>query len=89
AAAKTGSAQDGRGYNYAWLAGVAWARAQTEDFQEQLFRHPALWRKVPKIAFAVVVENTSGHGGDIAAPIAADLLEAFFEKPKKEELEAR
>ncbi len=36
----------------------------------------------PKIAFAVVVEN-GGHGGEVAAPIAKRVLDAFFGKKSK------
>jgi penicillin-binding protein 2 len=36
----------------------------------------------PEIAFAVFVEH-GGHGGDVAAPIARDVLETYFKNRKK------
>lgn len=35
----------------------------------------------PKIAFAVVIE-TAGHGGSVAAPVAQQFLNVFFNRPK-------
>jgi cell division protein FtsI/penicillin-binding protein 2 len=34
----------------------------------------------PRIAFAVVVEHTEFHGGEIAGPILARILDAYFEQ---------
>ena len=34
----------------------------------------------PQVAFAVVVERTKLHGGDVAGPIAAKILDAYFGK---------
>ena len=36
----------------------------------------------PEIAFAVFLEH-GGHGGDVAAPIARDVLETYFKKRQK------
>ena len=35
--------------------------------------------EAPRFAFAVLVENTDGTGGDVAAPIAASVLRALTE----------
>jgi len=37
--------------------------------------------EAPEIAFAIVVEN-AGHGGSVAAPLAGQLLRAFFHVPE-------
>jgi len=34
----------------------------------------------PEIAFAITVENTKGHGGEVCGPIAAQVLAAYFSK---------
>ncbi|RME77244.1 MAG: hypothetical protein D6785_12765, partial [Planctomycetota bacterium] len=66
-AVKTGSAQDGRGWNFAWIAGVSWGKKGSPAYP-----------RIPSIAFVVMIEHTSGHGGHTAGPIAAKLLEAFY-----------
>jgi penicillin-binding protein 2 len=44
--------------------------------------------KAPEIAVAVVIENI-GHGGEFAAPVAREILEAYFNrKGEAEELVA-
>jgi len=39
----------------------------------------------PRIAFAVVAERTELHGGDIAGPVTAKILDAYFGKNEKKE----
>jgi penicillin-binding protein 2 len=34
----------------------------------------------PRVAFAVVIERTELHGGDVAGPVLARILEAYFEE---------
>jgi penicillin-binding protein 2 len=41
----------------------------------------------PRIAFAVLVEH-GGHGGDVAAPLAVDMVQAYFENAPAAEREA-
>jgi penicillin-binding protein 2 len=38
----------------------------------------------PRIAFVVVAERTKLHGGDVAGPVAAEILDAYFNKDKDE-----
>ena len=68
-ALKTGTAElerEDKVVNLGWLAGYAPAVAPTS-------RHPVAAR----IAFAVVVEETSAHGGDACAPVVHEILEHF------------
>jgi penicillin-binding protein 2 len=37
----------------------------------------------PRIAFAVVAERTKLHGGDVAGPVLAKILDAYFDENKK------
>ena len=36
----------------------------------------------PEVAFAVLAERVSGHGGEVAGPVAVKILEAYFDRHK-------
>jgi penicillin-binding protein 2 len=68
-AGKTGSAEDdANGTAHAWWVCYA--------------PYDPTGRVKPKIAIAVIVEN-SGHGSENAAPVARKVLDAMFPAPKK------
>ena len=69
-ALKTGTADVGKGENLnnAWLVGYAPAGPRAE------------LRVHARIAFAVVIEETQGHGAEVCAPVVQKILEYFASK---------
>ena len=50
------------------------------DVPDVLVGHSTLIYDKPRIAFAVVAERVEGHGGDIAGPIIAKIMDVYFGK---------
>ena len=75
-ALKTGTAEtvskDG-GENTAWLVGYAPASAVDVEAAED----ESTSGHSPRIAFAVVIEETDLHGGEACAPVVRSILEYF------------
>lgn len=77
----------------AQINGITWAgKTGSTEFRQSANTHA--WfvgfapSRSPKIAIAVVIEN-AGHGGDIAAPVAAKVVKQFLLPPssRKPEIE--